>query len=74
MKEIPKRLHTIYLVVRDDPAPAPLYAPKSSEVRSKKFYSLKEATKLYKQHKAFGRPVRLYEAQVNEWEEIILND
>lgn len=57
-------------MLRMDEETAPSYAPKSSEVRSKKFFSLKEATKLYKEHKRNGRPARIYEAEVTEWKEM----
>lgn len=66
----PKRVTEIYIVVRQDAETAPSYAPQSREVRSKKFYSLKEAIKLIELHEREGTPAKLYHAYVGEWEEM----
>jgi len=68
----PQRVFEIYIVVRQNDETGPSYAPQSREVRSKKFYSLKEAIKLMELHERERTPAKLYRAYVGEWKEINL--
>jgi len=66
----PKRVTEIYIVVRQDDETAPSYAPRSSEVRSKKFWALREAINLMNVHERNGVPAKLFRAYVEKWEEL----
>lgn len=59
----------IWMVENTDPdRHTPSYAPKSSEVKTKKYWSEAEAKRLYKQLKPKG--ARLFYADVSDWHEV----
>ena len=62
----PPKVDCVYVVVRQDDKPAG-YRPRSSERRSKKFWSRAEAIKLLNQHRG---QAKLFVAKIGPWEEI----